>query len=140
MTSWLLDTGPLVVFFDRSDADHAWAKEQWAQAPLPILTCEAVLAEAAFLLAEHAGLAPERIMALISRNILAVPFRLEDHAESVARLLERYRDQQMQLADACLVRMSEVSRDCRVFTLDETDFRIYRRFDSQVIPLVTPIA
>jgi predicted nucleic acid-binding protein len=46
MTAWLLDTGPLVAFFDRSDADHEWAKEQWAHAPGPMLTCEAVLSTA----------------------------------------------------------------------------------------------
>ena len=60
MTAWLLDTGPLVAFFDRSDAGHEWAKEQWAQAPVPMLTCEAVLAEAAYLLREHAGLPGEK--------------------------------------------------------------------------------
>ena len=44
----------------------------------------------------------------------------------------------MQLADACLVRMSELKRDCRVFTLDKTEFQVYRRFERQVIPLVAP--
>jgi predicted nucleic acid-binding protein len=138
MTAWLLDTGPLVAFFDRSDADHQWTKEQWAKAPLPMLTCEAVLAEAAWLLQTHAGLPPAKLLALFERGILSAPFRLEEHAGPVARLLERYRDQQMQLADACLVRMSELRRDCRVFTLDAREFRIYRRFERQVIPLVAP--
>jgi hypothetical protein len=46
--------------------------------------------------------------------------------------------QNMQVADACLVRMSELHRDCRVFTLDAQDFQVYRRFDRQVIPLVAP--
>jgi predicted nucleic acid-binding protein len=138
MTAWLLDTGPLVAFFDRSDVEHEWAKEQWARAPAPMLTCEPVLAEAAFLLREHAGLPTEKLLALFERKIITVPFDLEEHAGTVAHLLEKYRDQDMQLADACLVRMSELNRDCRVFTLDKAEFRIYRRFERQVIPLVAP--
>ena len=50
----------------------------------------------------------------------------------------KYHDQGMQLADACLVRMSELKRDCRVFTLDRRDFQVYRRFDRQMIPLIAP--
>ena len=138
MTAWLVDTGPLVAFFDRTDTYHAWTKEKWGQAPVPMLTCDAVLAEAAYLLQEHAGLAPEKILALLERKVISVPFHLEEHAASVARLLERYRDQGMQLADACLVRMSELKRDCRVFTLDKEDFQVYRRFERQVIPLMAP--
>jgi predicted nucleic acid-binding protein len=138
MTAWLLDTGPLVAFFDRSDADHEWAKEQWAKAPVPMLTCEAVLAEAAYVLQERAGLAPEKLLALFERGIVTVPFRIEEHAGPVAHLLEKYRDQEMQLADACLVRMSELKRDCRIFTLDKAELQVYRRFERQVIPLVGP--
>ena len=138
MTVWLLDTGPLVAFFDRSDADHEWAKGRWAQAPVPMLTCEAVLAEATYLLREHAGLPGDKVLALFERKVLAAPFRMEDHAGPVAHLLEKYEDQEMQLADACLVRMSELHRDCRVFTLDTQDFQVYRRFERQVIPLIAP--
>jgi predicted nucleic acid-binding protein len=138
MTAWLLDTGPLVAFFDRSEEYHAWTKEKWAQAPVPMLTCEAVLTEAAYLLQERAGLPAERVLALFERKVISVPFYLEEHVAPVTRLLERYRDQEMQLADACLVRMSELKRDCRVFTLDAAEFRIYRRFERQVIPLVAP--
>lgn len=138
MTAWLLDTGPLVAFFDRSEEYHTWTKEKWGQAPVPMLTCEAVLAEAAYLLHERAGLPSERILALFERKVISFPFYLEQHAAPVARLLERYRDQEMQLADACLVRMSELKRDCRVFTLDAEEFRVYRRFERQVIPLVAP--
>ena len=87
MTAWLLDTGPLVAFFDRSDAGHEWAKEQWAQAPVPMLTCEAVLAEAAYLLREHARLPSEKILALFERKVITVPFTLEAHAAPVAHLL-----------------------------------------------------
>ena len=69
---------------------------------------------------------------------IEAPFRLEDHAGPVAHLLEKYQDQEMELADACLVRMAELKRDCRVFTLDKAEFQIYRRFERQVIPLIMP--
>jgi uncharacterized protein len=138
MTAWLLDTGPLVAFFDRSDGDHEWAREQWSQAPVPMLTCEAVLAEAAYLLREHAGLPTGKILVLFERQVISVPFSLKANADPVERLLEKYHDQGMQLADACLVRMSELKRDCRVFTLDKQDFQVYRRFERQVIPLIAP--
>lgn len=139
MTVWLLDTGPLVAFFDRSDEHHSWAKEQWARAPLPLLTCEAVLAEATYLLHAHAGLPPEKVLALIDRKIVSVRFMLEEHLSAVSRLLEKYTDQGMQLADACLVRMSELKRDSCVFTVDRRDFRLYRRCERQVIPLIAPV-
>ena len=138
MNPWLLDTGPLVAFFDRSEECHAWVREKWAHAPVPMLTCEAVLAEAPYLLEERAGLPAGKVLALLERKVISVPFKIEEQAGPVARLLERYHDQGMQLADACLVRMSELKRDCRVFTLDRGDFQIYRRFERQVIPLVAP--
>ncbi|MCP5516811.1 MAG: PIN domain-containing protein [Verrucomicrobiales bacterium] len=114
MTVWLLDTGPLVAFYDRSDADHAWARERWGRAPVPLLTCEAVLAEAAYLLREHDGLPGSKLLALFERQAITAPFRLEDHAGPVARLMEKNHDQDMQLGDAYVVRMSELHRDCRV--------------------------
>jgi predicted nucleic acid-binding protein len=138
MTAWLLDTGPLVAFFDKSDRYHVWAVEQWAQAPVPLLTCETVLAEAAYLLSEHAGLTGDKVLELFERKVIQAPFCLEEHAGPVAHLLKKYRDHTMQLADACLVRMSELQRNCRVFTLDKREFQIYRRFERQVIPLVAP--
>jgi uncharacterized protein len=138
MTVWLLDTGPLVAFFDRSDRYHRWAVEQWARAPVPLLTCDAVLAEATFLLREHARLPGHKVLALFERHVIEAPFHLQEHAGPVAQLMEKYEDQAIQLADACLVRMSELKRDCRVFTLDKTDFHVYRRFDRQMIPLIAP--
>jgi predicted nucleic acid-binding protein len=138
VTEWIIDTGPLVAFFDRSDKFHSWAKEKWSHAPTPMVTCEPVLTEAVYLLQEHAGLAPEKVLALVERKVITVPFVIEEHTGALSRLLNRYRDQQMQLADACVVRLSELRRDSVVFTLDKEEFRIYRRFERQVIPLVAP--
>ena len=138
MSVWLLDTGPLVAFFDKSDRRHQWTVQQWRRAVWPLLTCEAVIAEAAYLLATHAGLPPHRLMAMLERKAISTSFDLAEHAGPVARLLEKYHDQGMQLADACLVRMSELHADCCVFTLDARDFTVYRRFERQVIPLLAP--
>jgi uncharacterized protein len=138
MTHWLLDTGPLVAFFDRGDAYHEWAVQQWSRAPVPFVSCEAVLAEAAYLLQTHAGMPGDKILQLIERNVISIGIQIQEHAGSIARLLRRYADQEMQLADACLVRLSELKRNCVVFTLDRTDFEVYRRFERQVIPLIAP--
>lgn len=135
---WLLDTGPLVAFFDRGDRHHAWAVEQWRRAPMPLFTCEAVLAEATCLLQRHAGLNPARVLELTERGAVVAAFRIEEHTGAIMRLLDKYADQEMQLADACLVRMSEIVRNSQVFTLDRCDFRVYRRFERQVIPIVAP--
>src|SRR3954454_9895895 len=135
---WLLDTGPLVAFFDRSDSHHSWARQMWAQAPLPMLTCDAVLTEATYLLHEHAGLSPSAVLELLTRRIVRSSFTVDSEALAVAALLDKYRDQEMQLADACLVRMSELHRDAKVFTVDVKDFTRYRRLDRRVIPLVRP--
>lgn len=137
--SWLLDTGPLVAFFDRRDRFHPWALEQWRRAPIPLLTCDAVLAEATYLLQQHAGLNPARVLALIERGVLATRFPVSEHAGSLMRLLDKYADQNMQFADACLVLMSEITPNCRVFTIDRTDFGVYRRMGRRVIPLVAPL-
>ena len=136
--AWLLDTGPLVAFFDRSDRYHQWTIDQWRRAPVPLLSCEAVLAEATYLLQQHAGLNPARVLELVERGVIAPAFRIEEHAAPVLRLLNKYADQQMQFADACLVRMSEITSASRVFTIDRTDFSVYRRFERRVIPLIAP--
>lgn len=78
-----------------------------------------------------AGPAGERV------NI-SVPFRGDEHAALVPRLLGRYRNQVVQLADACLVQMSELKRDCRMFTLAKSEFQVCPRFERQTIPLVEP--
>ncbi|MCP5516814.1 MAG: hypothetical protein H7A45_06085 [Verrucomicrobiales bacterium] len=81
----------MVPFFDRSDADHTWAREQWGRAPVPLLACEAVLAEAAYLLCAHAGQPGSELFALFECRVITAPFRLEEHARPVAHLMEKYR-------------------------------------------------
>lgn len=132
----LLDTGPLVAFLNARDRYHAWAKEQLGLLQPPLLTCEAVLSEALFLL-RHRREAQKAVMGLVENGLLRLPFRLEEEAGAVSRLLQRYVEVPMSLADGCLVRMSEQHDSVVVLTLD-SDFAIYRRHRRQVVPTIRP--
>lgn len=118
----LLDTGPLVSFLAPGLTHHSWAVEQWKQLQPPLLTCEAVLTEAAFLL-KREGKDCDAIFALLERGVIEVRIGLQEQQNNLRSLLHRHRDRPMSLADACLVRQSELNQDSKVFTLD-TDFRI----------------
>ena len=127
----LLDTGPLVALLNVRDSRHSWAKAQWMRIDRPLLTCEAVLSEACFLLKRTpAGLAP--LMELLERGKVRIGFRLDEQIEPVGRMLAKYEDVPMSLADACLVRMAELYPESVVLTLDD-DFRLYRKSNRQVI-------
>lgn len=136
MSAVIVDTGPLVAFLRRDDGHHAWVSSQLAALDPPLITCEAVLSEAAFLLRRLAR-GPEALLALLRRQLIRVPFQLEAELPAVERLMSRYANVPMSLADACLVRMSETHAGSVVLTLD-SDFRTYRRHGRNVIPLIAP--
>jgi predicted nucleic acid-binding protein len=132
----LLDTGPLVAFLDGRDRHHDWTVNRWADIDPPLLTCESVISEACFLLREIKD-GSAAVMELISRGVIEASFHLGEEIETVSRLLAKYDDVPMSLADACLVRMSELHAESAVFTIDR-DFRIYRRHSRSVIPIISP--
>jgi predicted nucleic acid-binding protein len=138
MKRTLVDTGPLVAFFNESDAHHDWATKQFQHLRRPLLTCEPVLAEASYHVAKQGG-DPALLLNWVSGGLLKIALHLEAEAETVAALMRRYADQPMDLADGCLVRMAELINDVRVFTVDR-DFQVYRRHGRQVIPLLAPFA
>lgn len=133
----IADTGPLVAYLDRSDQHHAWAKEVMATLTEPLLTCDAVLAEVTFLL-QRGGIAAGLPMRMIERGLLVSEFSIANEAASLRALLERYHDVPMSLADACVVRISELHRAVKVWTTD-SDFTIYRRNRRSIIPLIMPV-
>ena len=132
----LLDTGPLVTFLASGLAHGEWVRDQWKRFRPPLLTCEPVLTEAAFLLKREAK-DTDALFALLERGILDVCIEVKDHVEDLRALMRRYRDRPMSLADACLVRLAEIHPGGTVFTLD-ADFRIYRRHGNRVIPVLMP--
>lgn len=134
----LVDTGPLVAFLNVADAHHAWVKTAMAQVSPPLMTCEVVVTEVCHLL-RRSRMDPTVVVRMIEDDLLRIDFNLADEAGAVARLMERYRSVPMSLADACLVRMSELSSRAFVVTLD-SDFAVYRRHGRQVVPLLAPFA
>ena len=134
----VVDTGPIVALLDTDEAHHDWARSQFAALKPPLLTCEAVLSEASFLL-QRASADPSLPVTLIERGVLRVarPLAGEDDALAVGRLIRRYRDVPMSFADACLVRIVECTDNASIMTLD-SDFRIYRQTGRRVIPLLIP--
>ena len=136
MTRIVVDTGPLVAYFNRRDRWHRWASDQMAALNPPLVTCEPVLTEACLLI-QRAGGKPADLIRKIAQRSLTIGIDVEDDASGIESLMQRYADTPMSLADACLVRLTERFSDCRLFTLD-SDFEHYRRNGRQVIPLLRP--
>jgi uncharacterized protein len=132
----LLDTGPLVSFLASGLRHHAWAVEQWKRLRPPLLTCEPVLTEAAFLL-KREGREAEPLFVLLERGVIRIALAVQEEQADLRALMHRYRQRPMSLADACLVRLSEIHTAAEVVTLD-SDFRIYRRHGNRVIPVRMP--
>lgn len=132
----LLDTGPWVAYLVRNENNHLWAKSMFALHAAPLLTCEAVVAETCYLLA-RGGFDPARALEMLDRGAIAVQFDLNAQVSAVRSLFTRYGNVPASLADACLVRMSELHERCKVLTLD-SDFKIYRRHGRRAIPTLMP--
>jgi uncharacterized protein len=132
----LLDAGPLVAILNDREQFHAWAKEQARHLPTPYVSCEAVLSEACFLLRKFPQ-ARKQVVGLVASGHIVVPFRIEEEAAAIEKLLAKYADLPMSLADACLVRMSERYPRALVWTLG-SDFGLYRKSNRQVIPVLMP--
>lgn len=132
----IVDAGPLVAFLDEREAHHAWAVEQFQSLTPPLLTCEPVLTETFHLVSRlrHGG---PRFFDLLATGVLSVDFELMAEQEALARLVDKYSDLPMSLADACLVRMAEANANSSVFTLDH-HFRIYRKHGRRLIPTIMP--
>ncbi len=132
----IVDTGPLVALLDRQDRYHGWVKKQLERIDPPLDTCEAVLSEAAFLLRHLPG-GSQALVELVLKGLVVVSFSFNAEARPIQQLLMRYANVPMALADACLVRLTEVHQECVLLTLD-SDFQIYRRHGRSVIPVLSP--
>jgi predicted nucleic acid-binding protein len=128
----IADTGLLVAFANRADEHHDWAIAVAEKITEPLLTCEAVLSEAAFHL-RNCSL----VLGLVTDGMVTLAFDAAEHLPRLAALARRYGDHKPEFADLCLIRMSELFPRHSVVTVD-SDFRVYRRNQREVIPLICP--
>ena len=129
----IADTGFLVAFARANDRHHDWAVGLASRITEPLLTCEAVLAETAFHLRSVS-----LVLAMVADGLIAVAFECNDHLPRLAALARAYADREPDLADLCLIRMSEIYPRHSVITVDREDFRVYRRNKRETIPLICP--
>jgi uncharacterized protein len=129
----LVDASFLIALLNRQDGHHRWAATRVRDHQPPWKTCDAVLSEAFFVL----GASGAALDALLRRGAVAPAFDLGTELDRVLDLMKKYKDVPMSLADACLVRMTEIVADPLVLTTD-ADFRLYRRHGRQVVPCITP--
>ena len=136
METVIIDAGPLIAYLDAGDQHHDWAAAQFRLFDQPLLTCEAALSEAFFLLRDTAG-AVERLLQLLDRGLVIPRLHLAQELPAIASLMRRYQQVPMSLADAGLVRLAELHPHAKVFTAD-SDFTIYRKNGRQTLPLIAP--
>jgi predicted nucleic acid-binding protein len=130
----LLDTGPIVAMLDRSERRHTDCVEVVETLQVPMVSCEAVIAEACFLLRNLKG-AAEAVLENVEQGIFLVPCYLPGRASKVSRLIKKYADTPMDFADACLVDMASEFGCGQILTLD-SDFQIYRWGRNRVFELL----
>ena len=121
----LLDTGPLVALLSKRDAGHARALRAFADCAPPLRCCEAVIAEACFLMRKVQSSGPAEVIALGRKGVFTIEWSLRGHWSNIEALLRKYQDRPVSLADASLIRVAEVHEEPRILTFD-ADFAHYR--------------
>jgi predicted nucleic acid-binding protein len=136
VTTAIVDTGPLIAFFDRSERHHRWVTDRISELDMPLLVCEPVIVEATYLLRRNPK-TQDTLLELVQDGALNVAFQVEQHIGALRRLLKKYSDIPISLADACIVLMAEIHGSHSVLTLD-SDFLIYRKSDRTPLSLIYP--
>jgi predicted nucleic acid-binding protein len=131
----LLDTGPLVAYLTERDAYHDWAVDTFGGVDSPAITCEPVLTEAAFLIVRN-GQPATLVLDYALESEIRIGLQLEGEMEAIRALMQRYENVPMSLADACLVRLAEMT-GLPICTLDQ-DFAIYRTSRRRALNLIMP--
>ena len=129
----ILDAGPLIAALNARDTHHRWACQTLERLGAPLYSCPEAMAEAAAMTGR-----PSQIVEMIQAEEIVLAFDLSAQTAGVLSLLRKYRDHGMDLADACIVRMTELMRDCKVVTVDRADFAVYRRNSRELIPVIVP--
>lgn len=132
----LLDTGPLVAFFNRKDMRHGWARHTISIQKPPLITCESVLSETLFIVKNNPAVL-RALDSMIREGIIEVRPVLSTPGNTVLDKVLKYTDLPGSLADLSLIFLYEQHQNAKIITLD-SDFIIYRDSKNKPIKLVMP--
>ena len=118
---------------NRRDQYHDWAVNLLAKLQTPLLTSETVLSETAFHLQSS-----RTALLMVESGLVRIAINPEREWPELLRLAEQFDDQRPDLADLCVIRLSEIYPIHKVLTVDGSDFRVYRRNSREPIPVVCP--
>jgi predicted nucleic acid-binding protein len=121
----LLDTGPIVALLSENDTNHDRARALFAECIPPFRCCEAVVAEACFLMGKIHSAGPAEVVALGRQAVYTIAMSADEHWAHIERPFKKYSDRPISFADACLIRCAEIHGEARILTFDR-DFSIYK--------------
>ncbi len=137
MAEFIADTGPLVGWINFRDQWHAWSVRVMELLEPPLITCEAVIAEASWQLGKSRE-AVDRLYGLVDAGALRVVDLLPAQMPHIRALSAKY--PQMDFCDAAVVRLAELHPKAKVITVDSQHFILYRRFRDKPLALIHPLA
>ena len=135
MAEFIADTGPLVGWINSRDQWHAWSVRVMETLTPPLLTCEAVIAEACWQLGRSRE-AVEQLYGFVESGAVRVVDLLPEHMPHLRALSAKY--PQMDFCDAAVVRLAEIFPNATVITTDSAHFTVYRRFRDKPLTLIHP--
>jgi uncharacterized protein len=135
MPEHIVDTGPLVGWINARDQWHAWSVDVMESLTPPLMTCEAVIAEAGWQLG-RSRVALDRLYGLVDAGALRIVDLLPEHMPHIRALSAKY--EEMDFCDAAVVRLAEIYPRAKVITTDSEHFTIYRRFRDKPLDLIRP--
>ena len=121
----LIDTGPIVAFFDKDDRFHTVCTDILKGIHAPLMTTWSVITECFFLL-DFSWQVQEDLWTFLLRGGIDIHPLQKEHRMKCRDQMKRYHDLPMDLADATLVALADALNVSKVFTLDHKDFSVYR--------------
>jgi len=121
-----IDTGPIVALFDKNDDKHHLCLNIFKKVNEPLITTWPVLTEVFYLLSFSSRVQND-LWEFIERGVVSIYAIDRDLMKTCRRLMKKYHDLPMDLADATLIAVAEAENISTIFTLDHKDFRIYKK-------------
>jgi hypothetical protein len=131
----LIDTGPIVAVLDQRDQHHAACKAYADQISEVVYTCWPVITEACYLLRRRPDLV-DRLLEMVHGGFYELLDIPAEEITQVGGILSKYRDQDIDLADACLAHLADRESILTVFTVDDRHFLLFRNVAGQPLRLL----